>query len=197
MHVFVIRNERVKWKNIKKIQASLSPPISLSCCFCAGSKFQVGQNLGDSNRLDDLEYRWTANHKEEESQQPWSDAHLFIGGFLKRGKWKEKITFYYSTSNFSWEISTFALRSAKQQKYFFLCFWSPEQANVLGKSAQWIEQGRVLIKDYECRGYHTFWENYVVFGGIFLRESFKNWTLKTGKFHWDTRFILMRFNCQG
>lgn len=48
-------------------------------------------DLGDSNRLDDLENRRAAHDEQEEGQQPRSNAHLLIGAFLKREKRDEKL----------------------------------------------------------------------------------------------------------
>lgn len=42
------------------------------------SRVEVKYELGHSDWLDDLEDGWSAHHKNEESQQPWTDWVLFL-----------------------------------------------------------------------------------------------------------------------
>lgn len=71
-----------KNKNHQKIQEKSLQVLHQIVCAVS---FAEGL-LGDSNRLNDLEYRRAAHHKQKESEEPWSHAELFFAAFLKNTK---------------------------------------------------------------------------------------------------------------
>lgn len=145
-------------KDPSKSFSSNSPVVDVCAVEISGWR-----NLSDSNRLDDLEYRRAANHKEKEGEKPRSNTHFVIAAFLKIKKKPFQLL-----TNFSAGISTFALWRVKTQ--FFSLFSSPEQANMMGKKCAMNWTRSTFLSRITFVGVITgFWENYVVFFGSFCK----------------------------